>query len=209
MKTMPFIIYDDSFTKHKTGPHHPERPERYPGHHATSTQGMGFCIFNNIALCARYAQKKYQIGKILIVDWDAHHGNGTQAIFYEDPNVFYFSTHQYPFYPGTGSENERGYGKGLGTTLNCPIAPGAYSRIEVIEAFQRKLLPAMEKFKPELVLISAGFDAHERDPLGGFTLKTEDYIAVKLRTVTTMRTIATLIFLLAYLLSLPSLNSLT
>lgn len=148
---------------------------RPPGHHATASRGMGFCLFNNVAICARYAQQKYHLNKIAIIDWDVHHGNGTQAIFYDDPSVFYFSTHQYPFYPGTGAENERGAGKGFGTTLNCPIAPGAYSRIEIINAFKEKLIPAMKEFKPDLILISAGFDAHEADPLGGFTLRTEDY----------------------------------
>lgn len=148
---------------------------RPPGHHATASQGMGFCIFNNVAIAARYAQRKYAVRNIVIIDWDVHHGNGTQAIFYSDPSVFYFSTHQYPFYPGTGAENEKGYGAGMDTTLNCPIAAGPFSRSEVLRAFRHKLVPAMENFKPELVLISAGFDAHEADPLGGFTLSTEDY----------------------------------
>jgi acetoin utilization deacetylase AcuC-like enzyme len=148
---------------------------RPPGHHAESFRGMGFCIFNNVAIGARYAQKKYGIKRVLIVDWDVHHGNGTQEIFYSDPSVFYFSTHQFPLYPGTGAEREKGAGEGIGTTLNCPIAGGWGARDAVLEAFQTKLVPAMEKFRPELILISAGFDAHADDPLGGMDLTTDDF----------------------------------
>lgn len=149
---------------------------RPPGHHATSNCGMGFCLLNNVAIGARYVQKKYGLKRVAIVDWDVHHGNGTQEIFYDDPSVFYFSTHQYPFYPGTGSELEKGEGAGLGTTLNCPIAPTTHSRIKVLEAFKNKLTEAMKAFQPEFVLISAGFDAHEEDLLGQFNLKTEDFV---------------------------------
>lgn len=148
---------------------------RPPGHHACSNAGMGFCLFNNIAIGARYAQKVYGVKRILIVDWDVHHGNGTQEIFYTDPSVFYFSTHQFPLYPGTGNENEVGSGDGKGTTLNCPIAPGPESCADVLKAFREKLVPAMKKFQPELVMISAGFDAHIRDPLGGFNLTDDDF----------------------------------
>lgn len=148
---------------------------RPPGHHATTNQGMGFCIFNNVAIGARYAQETQGIERVLIVDWDVHHGNGTQEIFEADPSVFYFSTHQWPLYPGTGNVNEIGSGPGKGTTLNCPIAAGSHSREEVLKAFREKLVPAMEKFQPELVMISAGFDAHEKDPLGGFNLTDEDF----------------------------------
>lgn len=144
---------------------------RPPGHHATHDRGMGFCLFNNVAVCARYAQSKYGIKRILIVDWDVHHGNGTQDIFYKDPTVFYFSTHQNGIYPGTGSKEE----VGVGNILNCPIEAGEMSRLEVLAAHEIKLDLAMEAFKPELVLVSAGFDAHEKDPLGGFNLKTEDF----------------------------------
>ena len=147
---------------------------RPPGHHATPNKGMGFCIFNNIAIAARYAQRKHKIGKILIVDWDVHHGNGTQDIFYRDDSVFFFSTHQSPWYPGTGAANETGQGKGLGTTLNCPLPAGS-GRKEVLGALTDKLLPKIEKFKPELILISAGFDSRIDDPLGDFKLTDQDF----------------------------------
>ncbi len=148
---------------------------RPPGHHACSDKGMGFCLFNNIAIGARYAQLNYRIKRVLIVDWDVHHGNGTQEIFYSDPSVFYFSTHQSPLYPGTGSESETGKDEGKGTTMNCPISSGDESRESVIAAFKTKLVPAMKSFKPELVMISSGFDAHAGDPLGNFNLTDEDY----------------------------------
>jgi acetoin utilization deacetylase AcuC-like enzyme len=148
---------------------------RPPGHHACSDRGMGFCLFNNIAIGARYAQLRYQIRNILIVDWDVHHGNGTQEIFYTDPSIFYFSTHQSHHYPGTGSEEEVGSGLGIGTVLNCPIAPGEESRAQILHSFQEKLVPAMEKYKPELVMVSAGFDAHFGDPLGRLNLTDEDF----------------------------------
>lgn len=145
---------------------------RPPGHHAESATVMGFCLFNNVAVGARYAQKNYGVKRVVILDWDVHHGNGTQEIFYEDDSVFYISLHQYPFYPGTGSANETGKGKGEGFTLNCPMSAGAGDR-EYREAFARKILPAIDLFKPELVMISAGFDAHKDDPLANIEL-TED-----------------------------------
>ncbi len=144
---------------------------RPPGHHACTSIGMGFCLYNNIAVGARYTQKAYGIERVLIVDWDVHHGNGTQEIFYGDKSVFYFSTHQAPLYPFTGAENERG----VGQILNVPIARGAYSRVEVLKAFRETLPRAIEEFKPELIMISSGFDAHERDPLGGFNLTDQDF----------------------------------
>ena len=147
---------------------------RPPGHHATAERGMGFCVCNNIALAARHAQRRHGIGRVLIVDWDVHHGNGTQDIFYEDGTVFFFSTHQSPWYPGTGSADETGAGAGKGTTLNCPL-PAFSGRKEIFACFEEKLLPAVAKFRPELVLISAGFDSRMEDPLGHFLLTDEDF----------------------------------
>ena len=142
---------------------------RPPGHHAKSTTAMGFCLFNNVAAGARYAERRHGIERVAIVDWDVHHGNGTQEIFYEDPSVLYISLHQYPFYPGTGAEDERGIGRGKGFTLNCPMQAGSGER-EYLEAFEKKILPALDQFKPELLMISAGFDAHKDDPLAGIEL---------------------------------------
>ena len=147
---------------------------RPPGHHATPGRGMGFCIFNNAAIAARYAQRVHGAKRVVIVDWDVHHGNGTQDIFYADKTVFYFSTHQHPWYPGTGPAHERGAGDAAGTTLNCPLPRGA-GRREVLGAFETLLAPAMSAFKPDLVVISAGFDSRAGDPLGGFTLTDRDF----------------------------------
>jgi acetoin utilization deacetylase AcuC-like enzyme len=147
---------------------------RPPGHHATPDRGMGFCLFNNVAIAARYAQKKYGIARALIVDWDVHHGNGTQDIFYRDGSVFYFSTHQSPWYPGTGAASERGEGAGKGATLNVPCPAGS-GREDLLGAFERQLRPAMRDFQPDLTLISAGFDSRLGDPLGKFTLSDADF----------------------------------
>jgi acetoin utilization deacetylase AcuC-like enzyme len=146
---------------------------RPPGHHATPVRGMGFCIYNNIAIAARYAQKKHGVERVLIADWDVHHGNGTQDIFYDDGSVFFFSTHQSPWYPGTGDSGETGEGKGKGATMNCPLPAG--SRNEIVDAFRRRLVPAAEAFKPDLVMISAGFDSRAGDPLGRFRLTDDDF----------------------------------
>lgn len=142
---------------------------RPPGHHATGNRGMGFCIFNNIAVAARYAQEKHNIQRVLIVDWDVHHGNGTQDIFYADNTVFFFSTHQSPWYPGSGRYTETGSGKGKGFTMNRPFPAGSGNN-EIIAAFQKDLLPAAKEFKPDLTLVSAGFDSRVNDPLGGFRI---------------------------------------
>ncbi len=147
---------------------------RPPGHHATRDKGMGFCVLNNIALAAQYARRRLGIERVLIVDWDVHHGNGTQDIFYGDGGVFVFNTHQSPLYPGTGAARETGEGAGKGTTLNCPFPAGS-GRAEILGAFETKLVPAMEIFRPELVLISAGFDSRGGDPLGGFKLTDQDF----------------------------------
>ena len=142
---------------------------RPPGHHATPLRSMGFCIFNNVALLARYLQDAHNAQRILIIDWDVHHGNGTQDIFFDDPTVLYFSVHQHPLYPGTGAASDRGTGAGTGATLNVPLPAGA-GDAEYADIFARLLDPAAAAFEPEWVLISAGFDAHAADPLGGMAL---------------------------------------
>jgi acetoin utilization deacetylase AcuC-like enzyme len=147
---------------------------RPPGHHATITTAMGFCLFNNAGIGARYAQAKYGVERVLIIDWDVHHGNGTQEIFWTDPTVFYFSTHQYPYYPGTGSADERGAGKGQGTTLNVPLSHGTAAR-DHRRAFTDALREIERRFPPELVIISAGFDSRRGDPLGGLMLEDADF----------------------------------
>ena len=147
---------------------------RPPGHHASAGRGMGFCFFNNAALAARYAQRRHGLERVLIVDWDVHHGNGTEDIFYSDPTVFYFSTHQWPLYPGTGRADETGEGAGVGTTMNSPFPAGA-GREEVLGAVENSLAPAAERFRPDLLVISAGFDSRLGDPLGRFTLTDRDF----------------------------------
>jgi acetoin utilization deacetylase AcuC-like enzyme len=147
---------------------------RPPGHHATISTAMGFCLFNNAAIGARYAQAKYGVERVLIVDWDVHHGNGTQEIFWDDPSVFYFSTHQYPYYPGTGAANERGGGKGEGFTLNVPLPMGTSARHHR-RVFADALHEIERKFPPDLIIISAGFDSRRGDPLGGLLLEDADF----------------------------------
>jgi len=146
---------------------------RPPGHHALSDRGMGFCLFNNIAIGARHAQRT-GYDRVLVVDWDVHHGNGTQHIFYDDPSVFYFSVHQYPHYPGTGSAGETGSGAGQGYTLNVPLPAGS-GDAEYVNVFRNILIPAALEFDPDIVLVSAGFDAHIDDPLAGMAVTTAGF----------------------------------
>lgn len=147
---------------------------RPPGHHAEHDMAAGFCIFNNIAIAARYLQSEYGIKKVAIVDWDVHHGNGTQHSFENDNTVYYMSLHQYPYYPGTGARNERGRGKGEGYTLNIPMVSGSGDD-DYRAAFNEQIVPALDKFKPEIILISAGYDAHRLDPLSSINLSTRMY----------------------------------
>jgi acetoin utilization deacetylase AcuC-like enzyme len=147
---------------------------RPPGHHAESNRAMGFCFINSVAVAAQHAIQELDLKRVAIVDWDVHHGNGTQEIFYERGDVFYASIHQFPHYPGTGGELERGAGEGQGTTLNVPLPAGSngddYRRV-----MAQRIIPSLEAFEPELLLVSAGFDAHVNDPLASMTLNADDY----------------------------------
>ena len=146
---------------------------RPPGHHAETEKAMGFCFINNIAVTAKYLQNKYKINKIAIIDFDVHHGNGTQEIFYNDESVAYGSIHEFPLFPGTGSENETG----VGNIFNAPLKAGITGK-EFLEIFQQKILDPINKFKPEVILISAGFDAHTRDPLASINLESKDFYEI-------------------------------
>ena len=146
---------------------------RPPGHHAETTKAMGFCFLNNIAVAARYLQNEYRINKVAIVDFDVHHGNGTQEIFYNDESVAYASSHEFPLFPGTGSHEETG----VGNIFNAPLKTGIGGK-EFLKIFDQKILRSIDKFKPEVILISAGFDAHTRDPLANINLESEDFYEI-------------------------------
>ena len=146
---------------------------RPPGHHAETIKAMGFCFINNIAVTARYLQNKYKINKIAIIDFDVHHGNGTQEIFYKDETVVYGSSHEFPLFPGTGSEHETG----VGNIFNAPLVSGTKSE-DFIKIFEHKILDPIDKFKPEVILVSAGFDAHFRDPLANINLESKDFYEI-------------------------------
>ncbi len=151
---------------------------RPPGHHAETAKAMGFCFVNNIAVTAKYLQNKYRVGKIAIIDFDVHHGNGTQEIFFNDPTVLYASSHEFPLFPGTGSEQETG----AGNIFNAPLKSGTKGK-EFLKIFDQKILKPIDKFKPEIILISAGFDAHTRDPLANINLESEDFFEITKRIV--------------------------
>ena len=153
---------------------------RPPGHHALADRGMGFCIFANVSIAARVAQRVFGLDRVLIVDWDVHHGNGTESIFYDDPTVAFFSTHQYPYYPGTGAAEDIGEGLGRGTTMNVPLPPGVgdggYLRI-----FDELLIPFAHRFQPDMILVSAGYDAHWLDPLASEHLSLQGFAELTVR----------------------------
>ncbi len=146
---------------------------RPPGHHAETAKAMGFCFVNNIAVAARYLQNKYKVNKVAIIDFDVHHGNGTQEIFFNDSSVAYASSHEYPLFPGTGSDKETG----VGNIFNAPLKTGIEGK-EFLKIFEQKIIRPIDKFKPDVILISAGFDAHKRDPLANINLDSEDFFNI-------------------------------
>lgn len=155
---------------------------RPPGHHATATRGMGFCIFNHVAIAARYLQSRHSMKRVAIIDWDVHHGNGTEAIFIEDPTVLYISLHEKDIYPFTGAASERGQGAGLGANLNIPL-PSASAGEVALKAWDAQITSAVDEFKPDFLLISAGFDAREGDPIGGLRWSDETFAEMSRRCV--------------------------
>jgi len=147
---------------------------RPPGHHAERARAMGFCLFNNVAIGAEYALRQYTLKRVAILDFDVHHGNGTQWSFYDRPDIFYLSLHRYPFFPGSGARREEGEKRGKGTTCNIPFSGGEGDE-EYLKMYEKEVIPVLRDFKPELILVSAGFDAHERDPLGGMSVTSQGY----------------------------------
>jgi acetoin utilization deacetylase AcuC-like enzyme len=158
----------------KGGAHYGFCAVRPPGHHAERSYAAGFCIFNNVAISARYVQEQHGIERVAVVDWDVHHGNGTQHSFEGDESIYYMSLHQYPYYPGTGSDAEKGFGNGKGYTLNLPMRMGSGDE-EYIRAFEDFIVPELEQFEPQIVFISAGFDAHTNDPLSSIELGSDTF----------------------------------
>ena len=150
---------------------------RPPGHHALKTDAMGFCLFNNVAIAARLAIAEGKLDRVLVIDWDVHHGNGTQDAFWEDEQIGFLSIHRFPFYPGTGAADETGAGKGLGTKVNLPVAFGT-SRRDYLARFRNAVEDLSNKIKPQLILLSAGFDAHRQDPIGSLGLEVEDFVTL-------------------------------
>lgn len=150
---------------------------RPPGHHAEHDRAMGFCLINNVAVAAQYLIDQHQLDRVAVVDFDVHHGNGTQHIFYDRSDVYFISTHQYPFYPGTGAVSETGAGPGKGFTLNIPLIAGDGNR-ELVAAFEQQVIPALRRYRPLFLLVSAGFDAHQNDPLGGMNVTGAGFGAV-------------------------------
>ena len=156
---------------------------RPPGHHATPDRAMGFCLYNNAAIAARTAQRRFGIDRVAVVDIDVHHGNGTQDVFYADPSVLYCSLHQWPLYPGTGRASETGEGRGAGATVNVPLPPGT-GAAAWLDAFEARVAPALRAHRPELIVVSAGYDAHRADPLASLALETKTYAEVAGRIAT-------------------------
>jgi len=150
---------------------------RPPGHHATAAQAMGFCLFNNVAVAAKHLQRRRGIERVAIIDWDLHHGNGTEAIFYDDPSVLYLSLHQFPYYPGTGAVTDIGRGAGLGFNVNVPFSAGVGDEGYLL-AFEEIVAPVLRQFAPQFILVSAGFDCHWRDPLGGMQVTEQGFVGM-------------------------------
>lgn len=175
-KTIPILILTPGHPQALTWQPFWQREDcvRPPGHHAEKSRAMGFCLFNNVAVAAKYAQEHLNLGRIAIIDWDLHHGNGTQHSFENNPSILYISTHQFPHYPGTGAAGEVGTGTGEGFTVNVPLSMG-YGDGEFVTIFETLLKPIVHEFSPDMILVSAGFDTYSDDPLGGMNVSPKGY----------------------------------